>query len=91
MEKTKNCLGLNDLDLNIHRKLTKILIQKISENNINFIDLYPQMKGQNTEFYWKKDYHLNVQGHKFLADKVYEKYYDFFNQHKKTSIFWNIK
>ncbi len=78
-EKTKNCLDLNDLNLNINRELTMTLIQGIFKNKINFIDLYKDMKGQNAEFYWKKDYHLNVEGHKFLADKVYEKYYNFFN------------
>ncbi len=78
MEKTKNCLCLNELDLNINRELTRILIKGISENNINFIDLYQDMKNQDADFYWKKDYHLNVHGHKFLADKVYEKYYNSF-------------
>lgn len=78
LEKAKECLGLDESDLRINRELTEALIKGISKNNINFLDLYHDMRNQNTEFYWRKDYHLNDQGHKFVAEKMYEKYYNFF-------------
>ncbi len=88
IEKTKDCLCLTESDLNINRELTEALIKGISKNNISFLDLYQDMKNQSTEFYWRKDYHLSVQGHNFLAEKVFEKYRNFFSQRKRNTYFW---
>ena len=82
LEKVRGCLDLSEPELKINRELTEALIKGISENHINFIDLYHDMKNQDSEFFWKKDYHLNVEGHKFLAEKIYEKYHNFLKQNR---------
>jgi len=45
------------------------------ENNLIMIDLLPYFKGEDDprDFYYKKDVHLNKEGHRFLAEKIYEK------------------
>src|SRR3989344_39134 len=44
------------------------------ENNIIIMDLLPYFKENSNprDFYYKKDVHLNRNGHRFLAEKIYE-------------------
>lgn len=80
LDKIKECLGLNEYDLKINQYLKDDLIKGLSKNRINYLDFSNDMSAQHKEFYWKKDYHLNDKGHKFIADKLYEKYNTFFYQ-----------
>jgi len=78
LENVKKHLRLDEADLRINRDMTEFLIKGVAKKNIKFLDLYESMRNQPTELYWKKDYHLNVEGHKFLTEKMYEKYGDSF-------------
>ena len=80
LDKIKECLGLNEYDLGINQNLKDELIKGLSKNRIDYLDLFNHMKARDEEFYWKKDYHLNDKGHKFIADKLYEKYNSLFRQ-----------
>lgn len=73
LEEEKECLGMSELDLSINKDLKGDLIKFLSNHNIRYLDMYNDMLNKNVEFYWKKDYHLNDEGHKFLADTFYEK------------------
>jgi len=77
LEEEKECLGFSEADLSINKDLKDDLIKFLFQHNIKYIDIYKDMVNKNVEFYWKKDYHLNDQGHRFLADMVYEKCNEF--------------
>jgi lysophospholipase L1-like esterase len=68
-------LQLSKKDFGINRRLTKLFIAWLVKNKIDYIDLYPFMKGGNQELFWKKDYHLNDAGHRRIADIVYHTSY----------------
>lgn len=87
LEQIKQCLALSESDLNINSDLTDTLIKKVSRENIIFLNIRSIMKGQKPEFFWKKDYHLNDQGHKFLAEMIFEKYGDFLLRGKRKATF----
>ena len=76
--KVKNCLKISAADLRVNRELTQELARGARINNINFIDLYTFMKDGQEELYWKRDYHLSDQGHKLVAEKMYEQYRGYF-------------
>lgn len=75
LDEEKECLGLSGADLSINKDLKDDLIEFLSQHNIKYLDIYNDMVNGSAEFYWKKDYHLNDQGHRFLADTFYKKYY----------------
>ena len=83
LEKIAKHLELTDEDMKINRDLTESLIKGLKEGQINFLDLYDDMKGREFELYWKTDYHLNAKGHELLAEEVYKKYRNFLSQIKR--------
>jgi len=68
----KECLHLGESDIKINRDLVIALMRQLSDIHVSFLDMHNAMEGHQTDFFWKKDYHLNVQGHAFLAEKIYE-------------------
>jgi len=72
--KIKECLGLEESDLRINQDLKEELIKGLSKDGVAYLDFTEEMKNQQNELYWKKDYHLSDKGHKLIADKLYEKY-----------------
>ena len=75
-----DCLGLTKSDLRTNQDLKDRLIMALSKKNIYNLDLYLGMNSQAKELFWKRDYHLNDTGHKCIAEYVYKKYNDFFNE-----------
>jgi hypothetical protein len=80
LDKIKECLGLSESDLQINQNLKDELGKVLSKNKIAYLDLSNDMRTQENGFYWKRDYHLNDRGHRFVAEKIYEKYNIYFRQ-----------
>jgi hypothetical protein len=71
VEALNKVLHLSHEDFGINRRLTKMLMTSLSAKEIDYLDLYRQMKNESVELFWKKDYHLNDNGHKLMAEIVY--------------------
>ena len=68
-------LHLTDTDLAINRHLAISLATWLEMKEINYIDLYEYMKNRNVTLFWKKDHHLNTNGHALMADIIYSSFH----------------
>lgn len=68
VEAINKVLHLSRLDFGINRFLTEKFTAWLAEKQIDYIDLLEPMKGEDVELFWKKDYHLNDNGHKLIAE-----------------------
>lgn len=85
----KECLHLDESDLKINRDLVIALMRQLSDIHVSLLDMHKAMEGHQSEFFWKKDYHLNVRGHAFLAERIYEIFGNRLASHK-TKRFLNL-
>lgn len=67
-------LELTDTDLAVNRHLTISLAAWLETKKINYIDLYEPMKKANRELFWKRDHHLNTNGHALMADIIHSSF-----------------
>jgi hypothetical protein len=82
LERDRNILGLSESDLAMNGRLIKRLEQRLAAQKIAFLNLADELKKYpEEELYWKKDYHLNVQGHKHVAEAVYSSFRPVFDRH----------
>jgi len=68
-------LQLSGKDFGITRQLTGLLISRLTEKRINYIDLFAPMKKKLRQLYWKKDHHLSSRGHRVIARIIYNSPY----------------
>lgn len=67
-------LQLTDTDLAVNRHLAISLAAWLEMKKINYIDLYEHMKNKDRTLFWKKDHHLNTDGHELMADIIYSSF-----------------
>lgn len=68
----KNSFGLTDAEANVNRELTVSLTGWLERQSVKCLDMTPYMSGKSDSLFWEKDYHLNVKGHKSVADALYD-------------------
>lgn len=73
LDAVKEGLGLERKDLAVNRELKDALKEILEARGITVIDPWAAMKAENRELFWKQDHHLNVDGHRLIAGKIYER------------------
>jgi len=63
-------MNFNESHFQKNRKMVISLTIWLEENDITYIDLQETFKKSDKELFWKTDYHINVAGHKAIADKI---------------------
>jgi len=64
-------LSLSDADLQEGIEIKKRLEAIFKESGIDYLDLLPDMAASHPKpYFWRTDYHLNVEGHRFVAEKL---------------------
>ena len=66
-------MGLSDSDLKITESMKDSIVRIVNKRGIQYLDPWRDMNDSPVEFFWKRDYHLNVSGHRFIANGLYEK------------------
>ena len=72
LQKEKDTFGLTDADRNINQELKESLIGWLGRQNVKYLDLTNRIRGKSDALFWVTDYHLNVKGHKAVADVLYD-------------------
>ena len=80
LEVAKRGLGLTDIDLKINQLLARRISTWLMQNRIRYLDLSMYMKEKQQELFWKSDYHLNNNGHIFIADTLFKLFRPSFEQ-----------
>jgi lysophospholipase L1-like esterase len=69
-------LELSAKDLTVNRRLARFLLLELQQKGIKTLDGYRLMSQHRSPFfYWKEDYHLNVNGHELIANAIYDTYF----------------
>jgi lysophospholipase L1-like esterase len=55
-------------DLELNRRLAATLAESLETLGIEVLDLYPTFDASPDELFWKRDHHLNVAGHRLMAE-----------------------
>lgn len=63
-------MNFNQSHLQKNRQMVEMLISWLEQNDINYIDLKEAFINSNEELFWKSDYHINVNGHKKIAEEI---------------------
>jgi hypothetical protein len=63
-------MNFNASHLQKNRKMIISLTAWLEKNYITYIDLQETFKKSDKELFWKTDYHINMSGHKAIADKI---------------------
>lgn len=79
LERTRKILGLSEADLSLNDELRRQLGNWILQQGISFWDATEAMRTEKTSFFWNRDYHLNTDGHHFLAHGFYERFNSLLN------------
>ena len=79
LEGTRRILGLSKADLALNDELRRQLANWILQQGISFWDATEAMRSEKTSFFWNRDYHLNTDGHHFLAHGFYERFNSLLN------------
>jgi len=70
LDRVSGCLALDEQGLGVNRAMAQTLAAELAKRSIRFFDAYGPLRNAAHELYWKKDYHLNDEGHKLLAQKL---------------------
>jgi len=65
-------LGLQPKDMDVNVRLRTGFDKAMREHGATVLDPTDEMKSSQTQFYWLRDHHLDVDGNTFYADKLYE-------------------
>ena len=65
-------LGLSDEAMNLHLAASRRFVTAMQERGILCVDPTEAMKSADTPSYWRRDYHLNVAGHRLVAERLNE-------------------
>lgn len=60
--------------LGLNRKLAARLARSLEDLGIRVLDLYPAFAESPDELFWKRDHHLNVAGHRFMAELFFDRF-----------------
>ena len=63
-------MNFNASHLQKNRKMVISLTAWLEKNDITYIDLQETFKKSDKELFWKTDYHINMSGHKAIADEI---------------------
>lgn len=63
-------MGFNASHLQKNREMVLSLAEWLEQNDVTYIDLGESFKKSDGELFWQADYHINVAGHKAIADKI---------------------
>jgi hypothetical protein len=74
-ERLRQNLALGRADLELHRELTARLVDGLARRAIECLDAGP-LFAQGGPYFWTKDLHLNLEGHRALAAAVLERLAD---------------
>ena len=80
LEVAKRTLGLTDNDLKINQLLARRISAWLIQNGISYLELSMHMEKKQQELFWRSDYHLNNNGHKLIADTLFELFRPSFEQ-----------
>jgi len=69
----KNKSGWTDEDLNINKTMTDSLISWLNAQSILQLNVTKSIANKDQKLFWDMDQHLNIEGHKILADEVFTK------------------
>jgi lysophospholipase L1-like esterase len=62
-------LGLNEHELGVNRRLTRLLDEALTRAGVRVLDLYEPMRAvTDRPLYWRRDHHLNVDGHALVGE-----------------------
>jgi hypothetical protein len=67
-----DALQLTDDDYNVTARLSRAFAEGLAEHGIRYIDTTAALIAADGPFYWRKDHHLNVEGHRFVADLIFD-------------------
>jgi len=70
--KILDALQLTDDDYNVTARLSRAFAVGLAEHGIRYIDTTAALIAADGPFYWRKDHHLNVEGHRFVADLIFD-------------------
>ncbi len=65
-------LELTREQYDINRKLAERFAELLREQGVHVVELQASMQAETTPLFWRKDYHLNVDGHAFVARALLE-------------------
>lgn len=63
-------MKFNESDLQKNRQMVVSLIEWLEKNSIPTIDLEESFKNSNEELFWRADYHININGHRLMAEEI---------------------
>ncbi len=63
-------MSFNASHLQKNRQMVVLLTTWFEQNEVTYIDLQESFKKSNEELSWKADYHINVAGHKAIAEEI---------------------
>ena len=64
-------MGFDDEIIQNNRQLVKDLTGILKTTQIQYLDLYSHFKSSKDELFWKTDYHVNAEGHKYMANIIF--------------------
>lgn len=63
-------MNFNQSHLQKNREMVLMLTNWLNKNSISYINLEEAFKNSNEELFWKADYHINVNGHRTIAEEI---------------------
>ncbi len=63
-------MDFNQSHLQKNRQMVLSLVSWLETNDISFIDLNEAFKKSDEELFWKADYHINIAGHRKIAEEI---------------------
>ena len=66
-------LGIDREALGINRALREKFVYALRSEGIEVLDVAPRFAGAAAELYWEADHHINIAGHRRLAELVFER------------------
>ncbi len=70
LDKVLETLGLTKADLETTPLLTDRLVSWLKTQGVQVIDLVAAFDEAEDELFWRRDYHLGLQGHRLLAEQL---------------------
>jgi hypothetical protein len=67
-------LQLQPGDLELNRRLATALAEALEQRNIPVLDLHADFEASERELFWKRDHHLNITGHRLLAEIFHQRF-----------------
>jgi hypothetical protein len=67
-----DALHLSDYDYAVSARLASRFIASLEANGITCIDATNALRDGKGPYYWRKDHHLNVEGHKLVARLLFD-------------------